>query len=239
MSDNVDALMMQIQEHIDSGKKFGRLRMVDPQLLQDLLESVRAALPNTIDRAKEIVAKRSDILDSARKDAESTKNDARQRAAETEATANARVQEVLQRAKEHVLQMRAQGDQIVEDARREAERLVEEHVIVAAAREQAEQMQRQAREAAKQLEDDSRQQSEETIGQAQDYSRELLKRTEDWGKQYTDGVRSVVEGIVDETEEILANALTDVRGTKKRLQSGMSKAAEPPEFYGPQAPDLF
>jgi len=239
MSDNVDALMMQIQEHIDSGKKFGRLRMVDPQLLQDLLESVRAALPNTIDRAKEIVAKRSDILDSARKDAESMKNDARQHAAETEATANARVQEVLQRAKEHVLQMRAQGDQIVEDARREAERLVEEHAIVVTAREQAEQMLRQARDAAEQIEADSRRQSEETVGQAQDYSRDLLQRTEDWGKQYTDGVRTVVEEIVNETEEILANSLTDVRGTKKRLQAGMSKAADPPEFYAPQEPQLF
>ena len=239
MSDNVDALMMQIQEHIDSGKKFGRLRMVDPQLLQDLLESVRAALPNTIDRAKEIVAKRSDILDSARRDAESTMNDARQRAAENEATANARVQEVLQRAKEHVVQMRAQGDQIVEDAHREAERLVEEHTIVVTAREQSEQMLRQARDAAEQIEAESRRQSEEIVGQAQDYSRGLLQRTEEWGKQYTDGVRAVVEEIVNETEEILANSLTEVRGTKKRLQVGMTKAAEPPEFYAPQEPDLF
>jgi len=239
MTDNVDSLMLQIQEHIDSGKKFGRLRMVDPQMLQDLLESMRAALPNTIDRAKEIVAKRSEILDSARKDAEATVNDARQRAAETEATTNARVQEVLQRAKEHVLQMRAQGEQIVEDAHKEAEHLVEEHSIVVTAREQSEQMLRQARAAAEQIESDSRQQSELAIDQAQEYSRELLQRTEDWGKQYTTGVRTVVEEIIQEAEEILANSLTDIRSTKKRLQMGMTKSAEPPEFYPPQEPALF
>jgi len=239
MSDNVDSLMLQIQEHIDSGKKFGRLRMVDPQVLQDLLESVRAALPNTIDRAKEIVAKRSDILGTARKDAEDTVNEARQRAAETEATTNARVQEVLQRAKEHVLQMRAQGERIVEEAHKEAERLVEEHSIVVTAREQSEQMMRQARAAAEQIEADSRQQSERTIDQAQEYSRELLQRTEEWGKQYTAGVRAVVEEIINEAEEIMANSLSDIRGTKKRLQVGMAKSADPPEFYPPQEPSLF
>ena len=239
MSDNVDSLMLQIQEHIDSGRKIGRQRLVDPQLLQDLLESIRAALPNTIDRAKEIVAKRADILDTARKDAEGAMNDARQRAAESEATSNARVQEVLQRAKDHVTQMRLQGERIVEDAHRDAERLVEEHAIVITAREQSEQMLREARAAAEQIEADSRQHSEQTIGQAQEYSRELLQRAEEWGRQYTTGVRTVVEEIVNEAEEILANSLTDIRGTKKRLQVGLTKSAEPPEFYAPQEPSLF
>jgi hypothetical protein len=57
--------------------------------------------------------------------------------------------------------------------------------------------------------------------------------------QYTAGVRSVVEEIVNEAEEILAGSLTEIRGTKKRLQVSLTKSAEPPEFYPPQEPNLF
>jgi hypothetical protein len=54
--------------------------------------------------------------------------------------------------------------------------------------------------------------------------------------QYTAGVRSVVEDIVNEAEEILASSLADIRGTKKRLQATMTKSATPPEFSPPAAP---
>ena len=91
MTDNVDTLLTQVQEQIENGRKLGRQRLVDPQELQDLLESVRAALPNTIERAKEIVARRSEILDQAREDADAMVANARQKAAETEADASARV----------------------------------------------------------------------------------------------------------------------------------------------------
>ncbi|MDR0530748.1 MAG: hypothetical protein LBG83_01605 [Oscillospiraceae bacterium] len=239
MSDNVDSLLTQIQERIEGGKRFGRLRMVDPQELQDLLESVRAAMPNTIERAREIVAKRTEIIEGAREDAEGTLADARQKSAELEASTNARVQEVVQHAKERVLQMRAQGEQIVEAAKAEAARLVEQHTITLGAQEQAEQMLRQARAAAEKIELESRQQCEQAISSAQGYSQDLLRRTEDWGMQYTEGVRSVVEEIVNEAEEILASSLTEIRGTKKRLQVTMTKSAKPPEFYPPEEPGGF
>jgi len=238
-SDNVDTLLTQLQEEVENGKKFGRMRLVDPAVLQDLLESVRASMPNTIERAKEIVAKRGEILDQARKDAAAIVADAQHKADESEAGAAARVQEVVQRAKERVLQMRAQGEQIVADAQAEAVRLVSEHSITVIAQGQAEQMQRQARETAEQVENDSRQHAEQVIADAQSYSEELQRRTEEWGMQYTGGVRSVVEEIVGEAEEVLAASLTDVRNTQKRLQTTLSKSGAAPEFHAPAEPSLF
>ena len=238
-TDNVDTLLTQLQEEVENGKKFGRMRMVDPAVMQDLLESVRASMPNFIGRAKEIVAKRGETLDQARKDAAAIVADAQQKAAESEATVNARIQDVVQHAKEDVLRKRAQGEQIVADAQAEAVRLISEHSITVLAREQAEQMLRQAREAAEKVENDSRQHAGQVISDAQNYSEELQRRTEEWGLQYTGGVRSVVEEIVGEAEEILSASLTDVRNTQKRLQTTLSKSSSAPEFYAPTAPDLL
>ena len=238
-SDNVDTLLTQLQEEVENGKKFGRMRMVDPTVMQDLLESVRASMPNTIERAKEIVAKRGEILDQARGDASAIVADAQQKAAESEAGANARIQDAVQRAKERVMQARDQAEQTIADAQAEAVRLISEHSITVLAREQAEQMLRQAREAAEKVENDSRQHAEQVISDAQSYSEELQRRTEEWGMQYTGGVRSVVEEIVGEAEEILSASLTDVRNTQKRLQTTLSKSSSAPEFYAPTAPELL
>ena len=238
-TDNVDTLLTQVQDEVENGKKFGRLRLVDPAVLQDLLESVRASMPNTIERAKEIVAKRGEILDQARKDAAAVIADAQQKAAESEASANARIQDAVQRAKERVMQARDTAEQTVADAQSEAMRLISEHSITVMAQEQAGQMLRQAREAAEKVENDSRQQAERVIADAQGYSEELQRRTEEWGLQYTGSVRSVVEEIVGEAEEILAASLTDVRNTQKRLQTTLSKTSEAPEFHAPAEPSLF
>ena len=238
-TDNVDTLLTQVQDEVENGKKFGRLRLVDPAVLQDLLESVRASMPNTIERAKEIVAKRGEILDQARKDAAAIIADAQQKAAEGEASANARIQDAVQRAKERVMQARDTAEQTVADAQSEAMRLISEHSITVMAQEQAGQMMRQAREAAEKVENDSRQQAERVIADAQGYSEELQRRTEEWGLQYTGGVRAVVEEIVGEAEEILATSLTDVRNTQKRLQTTLSKSSSVPEFHAPAEPGFF
>ncbi|MCL1952543.1 MAG: hypothetical protein FWF60_06910 [Oscillospiraceae bacterium] len=238
-SDNVDALLMQVREEVENGRKFGNRRLVDPAVMQDLLESVRAAMPNTIERAKEIVAKRGEILDQARKDAAAIIADAQQKAAEGEASANARIQDAVQRAKERVMQARDTAEQTVADAQSEAMRLISEHSVTVMAREQSEQMLRQAREAAEKVENDSRQRAEQAIAEAQGYGEALQRRTEEWAMQYTAGVRSVTEDIVGEVEETLANALTDVRNTQKRLQTTLGKPPAAPEIHAPAEPDLF
>jgi len=256
-SDNVDSLLTQLHNEVENGKKFGRLRLVDPAVMQDLLESVRASMPNTIERAKEIVARRAEILDQAQQKAAAIAEQARQslaeseaaaaaiiagaqqRADESEASANARIQDAVQRAKQSVLQRRTEGEQIVAEAREEAVRLVSEHSITVIAQEQAENMLRQARETAEQVENDSRQQAEQRIAEAQDYHDEMMRCTQEWGMQYTAGVRTVVEEIVGESEEILAASLTDIRNTQKRLQTTLSKSASAPEFHAPAQPSLY
>jgi len=238
-SDNVDSLLTQVQEEVENGKRFGRLRLVDPAVMQDLLESARASMPNTVERAKEIVAKRGEILDQARKDAAAIIADAQQKAAESEAGANARIQDAVQRAKERVMQARDTAEQTVADAQTEAMRLISEHSITVMAQDQAEQMLRQARETAEKVENDSRQHAEQVISDAQGYSEELQRRTDEWGMQYTGGVRSLVEEIVGESEEALAAALTDIRNVQKRLQTTLSKSSAAPEFRAPAEPSLF
>ncbi len=236
MSDNIDSLLSQMQELLDNAKGLGRSRLVDAQTFQDLIDSIRTAMPNVVDRAKEIVAQRADILEKARAEADAKLSDVRQRTEDLEAHTNERVHEVVQHAKERVIQARAQGEQIIAEAQNHAAKLVEEHTITIAAQERAGQMERQARANAEKIESEARQQAEHMIAQAQEYSRDLQGRTEDWGIQYTTGVRNVVEEIVNEAEDILASSLTDIRATKKRLQVTMAKSAKAPELQEPMEP---
>lgn len=236
MSDNIDSLLAQMQELLDNAKRLGRSRLVDAQAFQDLIESIHAAMPNVVERAKEIVAQRVDILEKARAEADAKTDDAKRRAEDLEAHTNERVHEVVQHAKERVIQSRAQGEQIIAEAQGQAAKLVEEHTITVAAQERAGQMERQARANAEKIESEARQQAEHMLAQAQEYSHDLQRRTEDWGIQYTTGVRSVVEEIVNEAEEILASSLTDIRGTKKRLQVTMTKSAKAPDLQEPMEP---
>ncbi|MDR2525300.1 MAG: hypothetical protein LBC83_03780 [Oscillospiraceae bacterium] len=236
MSDNVDAMLAQMQELLDNGKKIGRSRIIDGLAFQDLIESLHAAMPNVVERAKEVVAQRADILEKARLDAEARTTEAQQRADELQTHTNDRVNEVVQHAKERVVQARAQGEQIVAEAQIQAAKLVEEHTITIAAQERAAQMERQARSNAERIETEARQQAEHMLAQAQEYSRELQQRTENWGMQYTTGVRGVVEEIVNEAEDILASSLTDIRNTKKRLQASMAKSAKAPDLIEPMEP---
>ncbi|MDR1928378.1 MAG: hypothetical protein LBQ33_07065 [Oscillospiraceae bacterium] len=236
MTDNVDRLLLQLQEQIESGKKLGRLRIVDPALLQDILDSIHSSLPTVIEKAKEVVAQRGEVFSRARAEAEATVAQAQQRAGELEAHTNERVQEVVLHAKKRVEQARAEGEQIIAQAEAEAARLVQEHSITAAAQEHAEQMLRQARAAAEKIEAESRQSAEQLAAHAQGYSQDLRRRTEEWGLQYTSGVRNVVEEIVNEAEDILSSSLSDIRDTKKRLQVTMTKSATAPEFQSPEQP---
>ena len=236
MSDNIDSLLAQMQELLDNAKGLGRSRLVDQQTFQDLIESIRTSMPNVVESAKNIVAQRGDILEKAHAEAEEKLSGAQRRADELEQHTNERVHEVVQHAKERVIQSRAQGEQIVAEAQNQAAKLVEEHTITVAAQERAGQMERQARANAEKIESEARLQAEHMIAQAQEYSHDLQRRTEDWGIQYTTGVRSVVEEIVNEAEDILASSLTDIRATKKRLQVTMAKSAKAPDLQEPMEP---
>ncbi|MDR2752934.1 MAG: hypothetical protein LBB50_01335 [Oscillospiraceae bacterium] len=238
MSDNVDSLLTELQDYVEGRKGVGNWRFVDLPTLQDALESVRAAMPNTVERAKEIVAKRTEILDKARADADKITEDAKQKATATETSTDARVQEVVERAKERVSQMRERGEQIISDANAEAKQLIDAHTITRVAQQQADALLQQAKATAEHLEQESRRHAEQVVNEANNYSQNLLHRAEEWGIQHTTSVRTVVAEIVNEAEEILAKSLTDIHDTQKRLQATMTRPVQTSEFYAPEEPSF-
>jgi len=234
--DNIDLMFTQIQDEIDSSTKLGRSRLVDPKVMHDMIEAVRAQMPTVIERAKEIVAKRNEILESARAEAESLREQANQSIAQREAAFQERLQDATQKHKEHAMNLRAQGEQHLADAQAEAERLLAGHEITKNAKAQAEQLLHNTRAQAEQEKADTRRRAEKVIADANTYSNEQIRRTQEWGQQYTGSVSGVVQEIVNEAEEILARSLEDVRATQKRLQTSMMKSAVPPDFYPADLP---
>ncbi|MCL2195163.1 MAG: hypothetical protein FWB76_04345 [Oscillospiraceae bacterium] len=234
--DNIDLMFTQIQDEIDSSTKLGRSRLVDPKIMHDMIESVRAQLPTVIERAKEIVAKRNEILENARAEADALREQTHQSIAQREATFQEQIQEATQKHKEHAMSLRAQGEQHIADAKAEAERLLAGHEITQNAKVQAEQLLHNTRAQAEQEKADARARADKTIADANAYSNEQIRRTQEWGQQYTGSVSGVVQEIVNEAEEILARSLEDVRATQKRLQTSMMKSAVPPDFYPADLP---
>ena len=236
MPDNVDSLLMQLRDEIENGKKLPGRRIVDPLLLEDIIDSVRKSMPATVEQSRKIVADRNAILAQAHEEERRIVARAKQEAEENEVRANKRVQEVVETAKKRVYDMRAESERILAEARAEAALMIESSEITRAAHAHAEEMLRRAHAAAEEFEIESRRASEQAVHDAKAYSNELLCRSEEWAIQYTEGVRAVVGQIVGEAEETLSRSLSDVRNTQKQLQAAVTKAAQPPAFDAPEEP---
>ncbi|MDR2646785.1 MAG: hypothetical protein LBB67_01470 [Oscillospiraceae bacterium] len=227
MADQADTLLLQIQEQIENGKKLAKLRIVNPEILGDLLESLRASLPGVIEEAKKIVAERGKLLTDARTQAERLVQEAQDRADQIETHANNKVHEVVAQAKEHVMQSHQQSANIIAQAEAQAVQLVQEHVITQSARESAEQILQQARAAAEEIERETRARCDQHQSEVQAYCQNLQQQVETAASQRWTYVVDRTLEFLGETEGILESNLTDVRNMKKRLQARAEQAEQP------------
>ncbi|MCB9412887.1 MAG: hypothetical protein H6525_08585 [Actinobacteria bacterium] len=96
----------------------------------DLLDEIRATLPDTIREAEQIVRRRSEILDTAERGS-------LERMAEAQARAERLVEEATERANSTRAQASAEAEKILAEARMQAALLVDSHATTVAARDEA------------------------------------------------------------------------------------------------------
>ena len=113
---NINQLLDVIDEALEDGRPMpftDNRRLVDVDVVQDALDSIRQNLPEEIRQAKEIVNDRNNILGQARREAEAIVREARERAAaltsEQQITkaAQAKAVEILSNAQNEARQMRS------------------------------------------------------------------------------------------------------------------------------------
>ena len=113
---SVDELLDLIDETLEEGTGLpftGGKRMVDVEKLQEMLDEIRLNLPTELRQAKAIVNDRADIVNSARKEADSIVRKAEERArqlvSEESVTkaAQARAAEILSTAQSQARELRS------------------------------------------------------------------------------------------------------------------------------------
>lgn len=113
---NINQLLDVIDEALEDGRPMpftDNRRLVDVDVVQDALDSIRQNLPEEIRQAKEIVNDRNNILGQARREAEAIVREARERAvaltSEQQITkaAQAKAVEILSNAQNEARQMRS------------------------------------------------------------------------------------------------------------------------------------
>ena len=119
---NMDDLMEQLDETLDSGFKMpGKRVVVDVEKVRAIIDDMRMTMPTEVKQAKGIVADRADIINNAKREADNIIRVAEERAkamvAQEEITklAQAKAGEVLAAAQKKSREMRKAAQDFVDD----------------------------------------------------------------------------------------------------------------------------
>ncbi len=119
---NMDDLMEQLDEVLDGGFKMpGKRVVVDVEKVRAIIDDMRMTMPTEIKQAKGIVADRADIINNAKREADSIVRTAEERAkamvAQEEITklAQAKAGEILAAAQRKSRDMRKAAQDFVDD----------------------------------------------------------------------------------------------------------------------------
>ena len=119
---NMDDLMEQMDETLDSGFKMpGKRVVVDVEKVRAIIDDMRMTMPTEVKQAKGIVADRADIINNAKREADNIIRVAEERAkamvAQEEITklAQAKAGEVLAAAQKKSREMRKAAQDFVDD----------------------------------------------------------------------------------------------------------------------------
>ena len=119
---NMDDLMEQLDETLDSGFKMpGKRVVVDFEKVRAIIDDMRMTMPTEVKQAKGIVADRADIINNAKREADNIIRVAEERAkamvAQEEITklAQAKAGEVLAAAQKKSREMRKAAQDFVDD----------------------------------------------------------------------------------------------------------------------------
>ena len=119
---NMDDLMEQLDETLDSGFKMpGKRVVVDVETVRAIIDDMRMTMPTEVKQAKGIVADRADIINNAKREADNIIRVAEERAkamvAQEEITklAQAKAGEVLAAAQKKSREMRKAAQDFVDD----------------------------------------------------------------------------------------------------------------------------
>ncbi len=124
MSMNIDDVLEQIDDMLDAAWSMplsGGKIVVDGERLRDMLDAVRACMPTEIRQARAIVKDRTDIVDTAKKEAETIIRNAEERRNQILSH-----EEIVKAAQERANEIQAQTQKRARDMRRSAQEFTDD-----------------------------------------------------------------------------------------------------------------
>lgn len=137
MSKNIDDILEQLDDMLDAAWAMplsGGKIVVDGEKIRDMMDDIRANLPSEIRQAKAIVADRNDIVNTAKKEAESIIRNAEERRnqilshEEIVVQAQERANEIQAQTQKRAREMRRTAQEFTEDILRRTEETLAQQV---------------------------------------------------------------------------------------------------------------
>lgn len=137
MSMNIEEILDQLDDMLDAAWSMplsGGKILVEGEKMRDLVDAVRANLPSEVRQAKAIVKDRSDIVDTAKKEAESIIRNAEERRnqilshEEIVVQAQERANEIQAQTQKRAREMRRTAQEFTEDLLRRTEEALSQQV---------------------------------------------------------------------------------------------------------------
>ncbi len=137
MSKNIDDILEQLDDMLDAAWAMplsGGKIVVDGEKIRDMMDDIRANLPSEIRQAKAIVADRTDIVNTAKKEAETIIRNAEERRnqilshEEIVVQAQERANEIQAQTQKRAREMRRTAQEFTEDILRRTEETLAQQV---------------------------------------------------------------------------------------------------------------
>lgn len=178
----------------------------------EMLEDVRAALPEAVREADEVLLERDDLLEEAKRQADRSLDEATRDAEDMVARARAEAERAVsdadREAADIVEEARDEAESMLERARTESRRLIDEQEVLHAAQREAAELLEQARIRGREVIDQAEARAEELLAAANSETSAERLATDEF-----------VDGKLADLEESLASSLAAVRRGRDKIHN--------------------
>lgn len=198
-------LIAEFDRIVSSSKKFffsKKKRVVDGQEISNLVDVVKEQLPGEIQKAKDIISAKDDIIENAKRSADSIRSSADEYSQATTKTANDR------------------ANQIIANAQKEAEELVASHSITQQARAKGEQIVAEANARAQAQMDATKKACEEHIALTMKWAQAAMSGSNDYALSLMSAVKQVLMQNVGDIDSVAQRYTADYEKKLAEIRRG-------------------
>ncbi len=215
---NVQGKLDLIEEILDNGSSipFSSKIAVDVDAIRTYVGDIRLELPVEIEKAQDIVEHYNSIIKKASTEASVATSTAQKQADEIVGAAKEHAKGVLDNAE-------ANASSKIAAATEQARRMVESSEVARLAQEYSDKVRSQATEEAAEIVKNAKEEAAAIVQDATNKAEAIRTSAEEWSQTIRYATNKYVNGIMQNTDDLLSANIAEIRKARQNLQANIDK----------------